>query len=174
MTLRGNWPSKVSWIVPFRLTRSLQILVLMFHCPYAMEIFWSAGKFVLAPVELCWSFCSGQGAQTRTLCSQTVPLGVSLEFTASSRGSKTMIAKSAAWGSDIVFRAVSESPMSSAFLVLLPTLPPDRRGFIMMMILFLVSSKNIREITVWGTKGIWDLSLRGPFQRFWVSTVLML
>lgn len=45
------------------------------------------------------------------------------------------------------------------------TVPPDLRGCIMMMTLFLVSPKSIREIIVWSTKGIQDLSLY-PFYHF--------
>lgn len=44
-----------------------------------------------------------------------MPLGVSLEFSVSSRGSKTAVVMPAAWGRNRVIRAVKECPMSSAF-----------------------------------------------------------
>ena len=78
-----------------------------------------------------------------------MPLGVRLEFSVSSRGSKTAVMMPAAWGRNRVIRAVKECPMSSAFHGLPShTVPPDLRGFIMMMILFLVSPKSTREIII--------------------------
>lgn len=78
-----------------------------------------------------------------------MPLGVSLEFSVSSRGSKTAVVMPAAWGRNRVIRAVKECPMSSAFHGLPShTVPADLRGFIMMMILFLVSPTSTREITI--------------------------
>lgn len=73
-----------------------------------------------------------------------------------------------------VIRAVSEPHELCIHGLASHTVPPHLGGFIMMMVLFLVSPKSIREITVWDTKGIEDLSLRGPFQGFWVLTLRML
>ena len=78
-----------------------------------------------------------------------MPLGVSLEFSVSSRGSKTAVVMPAAWGRNRVIRAVKECPMSSAFHGLPShTVTAELRGFIMMMILFLVSPTSTREITI--------------------------
>lgn len=79
------------------------------------------------------------------MCSKKMPLGVRLDF----RGSKATVAKSAAWGSETVVRAVSESDPSSAFMTVLPTLSIlilQASGFIMMMFLFLASPTNMGRL----------------------------
>lgn len=77
-----------------------------------------------------------------------LPLGFRLEFDASS-WSRTTIATSAAWGHETEVSELSvTAPGTLPSCLASHTVPPDLRGFIMVMILFLLSPKDIKEIFV--------------------------